>query len=89
VLVGEEEEKEGKGQKKERGAQTGKYAEIHRMGCGLNKLNLLFLPAKAAARGSAGAGPEELSVGALFRLLSLSLSSLMGSECSPSTETAG
>lgn len=63
------------GQKKEKGTQTATYAENHRTGCGLNaELNLLFLPAKAAARESAMAGLEELSVGAFFRFLRLSLS---------------
>lgn len=60
------------GQKKEKGTQTATYAENHRTGCGLNAE--LFLPAEAAARESAMAGLEELSVGAFFRFLRLNLS---------------
>lgn len=48
-----------------------------------------FLPAKAAARKSSSADLEELLVGASFRFLSLSPSSLDGSENSPSIEIAG
>lgn len=84
-----EEEKEGRGQRKKRGTQTVKYAEKHRTRRGQEQLNLLLLPAKIAVREPAVAGLEELSVGAFFGFLSLSLSSLMGSDCSPSTDTAG
>lgn len=73
--------------RKKRGTQTAKYADEHWTGCGQEQVNPLLLPVKMDAKESAEAGLGELSVGAFFRFLSLSLSSLMGSECSPSTDT--